>query len=136
MLDVISRLSMAISRFKHDYKIADEDLNVAMNHVLLLRQEIRGLESINCPSYSPISTNPKGQGDSDPAPAALFAKAVSTARGLLCDIEAAFPLRSEPHTWKSKVRWALKDKQALAQLKERLHSAESTLQGIVSLEQL
>ena len=64
------------------------------------------------------------------------AKAISTACGLLSTIEASFPLRSEPHTWRSKARWAMKDKQVLARLKERLKSAESTLQGVVTMEQL
>jgi hypothetical protein len=34
------------------------------------------------------------------------------------------------------VRWAMKDKNTFAQLKERLRSTESTLQGIVAMEQL
>ncbi|KAL8644477.1 MAG: hypothetical protein Q9226_007744 [Calogaya cf. arnoldii] len=67
---------------------------------------------------------------------ASFAKAISTAQELLTTIEATFPLRSEPHTWRSKVRWVMKDKQLLARLKEQLKSTESTLQGIVTMEQL
>lgn len=61
---------------------------------------------------------------------------MSTARELLSTIEASFPLRSEPYTWRSKVMWAIKDKKALTQLKEQLRSAESTLQGIVTMEHL
>ena len=65
-----------------------------------------------------------------------FTEAMSTAHDLLSTIEVSFPLRSEPHTWRNKVRWAMKDKHALAQLRERLSSTESTLQGIVTMEQL
>lgn len=137
LLDVTSRLSSAISRFKEDYKLADEDLNTARNHVLLLQEEIQALESKNVSSFSPNRKGAKGMGGGgDPAASASFEKAMSTARALLSDIETAFPLRSEPHTWRSKVRWAMKDKEALAKLKERLQSTESTLQGVVSMEQL
>ena len=51
-------------------------------------------------------------------------------------MDASFPLRSKPHTWRRKVRWAMEDKQVLLQIKEQLQSAESTLQGIVAVEQL
>lgn len=63
-------------------------------------------------------------------------KAMATARHLLSDIETAFALRADPHTWRSKARWALKDKKLLEQLYERLQTVETTLQGIVSMEQL
>jgi hypothetical protein len=49
------------------------------------------------------------------------------ARELLASIDESAPLRSEPHTWRSKVRWAMEDKQVLAKLGERLKAAESTL---------
>lgn len=63
-------------------------------------------------------------------------KAMATARHLLSDIETAFALRADPHTGRSKARWALKDKKLLEQLYERLQTVETTLQGIVSMEQL
>lgn len=144
LLDTVSKLSSAISRFKQDFKLADEDLNVARNHALLLKEEIRGLEPRKSSNYSPPRKKNPGHNDSDRAgetdhltmEKSSFEKAMSTARELLSDIEACFPLRSEPHTWRSKVRWAIKDKEVLAHLKERLQSAESTLQGIVAMEQL
>jgi hypothetical protein len=49
------------------------------------------------------------------------------ARELLASIDESAPLRSEPHTWRGKVRWAMEDKQVLAKLGERLKAAESTL---------
>jgi len=67
---------------------------------------------------------------------ASFTEAMSTAHDLLTAIEESFPMRSEPHTWRSKVRWAMKDKRIFAQQKERLTSAESTLQGIADMEKL
>ena len=97
ILDCVARLSSAMSRFKDDYKLADADLDITRQHALLLKQEIRALES------------KKG---------------------------SHHPLRSEPHTWRRKVRWAMKDKQVLLQVKEQLQSTESTLQGIVAMEQL
>lgn len=143
ILGAVTKLSGAVSRFKQDYKLADEDLNVARNHALLLKEEIGKLESMNSSNYSPPRKMAEGcscDRAADTGHLAMdessFAKAMSTARDLLSDIEASFPLRSEPHTWRSKVRWAVKDKQVLAQLKERLQSAESTLQGIVEMEQL
>ena len=137
ILDTVSKLSNVVSQFRHDYKLADEDLNVARNHALLLKEEIRGLDA----KASPKSSNSEKatyeeESIADSAAESSFLKAMSTARDLLADIETSFPLRSEPHTWKSKVRWAMKDKHTLAQLKERLQSAESTLQGIVAMEQL
>jgi hypothetical protein len=44
-LGFMSNLSCAISRFKHDYKLADEDLELARQHALLLKEEIRALNS-------------------------------------------------------------------------------------------
>ena len=49
---------------------------------------------------------------------------MSTACELLSTIEASFPLRSEPHTWRRKVRWPMKDKQVLLQVKEQLQSTK------------
>lgn len=63
-------------------------------------------------------------------------KAMATARHFLSDIEAAFPLRADPHTWRSKARWALKDKKLLEQLYERLQTVETTLQGILLGQQV
>lgn len=139
ILDAVSKLSSVMSRFKQDYTLADEDLNIARSHALLLKEEISGLMSRNSSNYSPPRKTAKGRDDGAAHLAmdkSSFENAMSTARGLLSDIEASFPLRSEPHTWRSKVRWAMKDKQAFSQLKERLKSAESTLQGIVTMEQL
>lgn len=144
ILGSVTKLSCAISRFKDDYKLADVDLDIARQHALLLKEEIRALESRRASCYSPPHKTAKGHRGSNCAPEtspllmedASLAKAMSTAHELLSAIETSFPLRSEPHTWRSKVRWALKDKRVLAQLKERLRSAESTLQGIVSMEQL
>ncbi|RYP46066.1 hypothetical protein DL769_011416 [Monosporascus sp. CRB-8-3] len=144
LLDAVSRLSNTILGFKQDYGLADEDLNVARNQVLLLKEEIRGLEARKSSSFSPPRKTARLHNDSDQAgdnahlfmDDAAFEKAIMTARDVLCNIEASFPLRSEPHTWRSKVRWAMKDKQTFAKFKERLQSAESTLQGIVSMEQL
>jgi hypothetical protein len=144
ILGAVSKLNSTMSRFQQDYKLADEDLNVARSHALLLKEEIKGLESRKSSNYSPHRKTGEGNNDSDRTgetsdlamDESSFAKAMSTARDLLSDIEASFPLRSEPHTWRGKVRWAMKDKQVFAQLKERLQSAESTLQGIVAMEQL
>ena len=136
--DAVVKLSSAIARFRQDYKLADEDLDVARSHALLLRNEIAALKSRESWSVTPPQdqTNvPKGS-DQDAQTNLQFAKAMSTAGGLLSDIDTAFPLRLEPHTWRSKVRWAIKDKKTLTRLKERLESTESTLQGIVSMEQL
>ncbi|KAI3319325.1 ankyrin repeat-containing domain protein [Xylariaceae sp. AK1471] len=144
LLDVVSKLSCAILKFKQDYRLADEDLDFARNHALLLNEEIRRLEERKSSSFSPPRKTVKLHNDvgqtSDNGHLvmedAAFEKAMMTARDLLCDIEASFSLRSNPHTWRSKVRWAMKDKQSFAHLKERLQSAESTLQGIVLMEQL
>ncbi|KAI1421583.1 ankyrin repeat-containing domain protein [Xylaria sp. FL1777] len=145
LLDSVSKLSSAILKFKQDYKLADEDLNIARNHALLLNEEIRRLEERNSSSFSPPRKTAKLHNDdlgqaSDNGHLvmddAAFEKAMLTARELLRDIEASFPLRSDPHTWRRKVRWAMKDKQSFAHLKERLQSTESTLQGIVMMEQL
>lgn len=142
--DSVTRLSSAIYRFKDDYKTADADLDMARQHALLLKEEIRALESQKVSHHPPPHRPTEGQDGFDRAAEsshlvleeASFAKATSTARELLSTIEASFPLRSEPHTWRSKVRWAIKDKEALLQVKERLKSAESTLQGIAAMEQL
>ena len=45
ILDCVARLSSAMSRFKDDYKLADADLDISRQHALLLKQEIRALES-------------------------------------------------------------------------------------------
>jgi hypothetical protein len=144
VLDAVAKLSKAIARFKHDYALADEDLNIARSHALLLKAEISGLESRNPIDHLPPRKTGKGRDEVDRMTGigrptmdkSSFAMAISTARDLLYDIEASFPLRSEPHTWASKVRWAIKDKKVLEHLKDRLRSTESTLQGIVSMEQL
>ncbi|KAL8840008.1 MAG: hypothetical protein Q9170_001492 [Blastenia crenularia] len=127
-----------------DYKLADADLDIARQHAVLLEAEIRALESTEASRYSLPHRLAKENhvvshaandthAVSEEAP---FSKAIATAHELLSTINAAFPLRSEPHTWRSKVRWVMKDKQVLAQLKERLKSTESTLQGIATMEQL
>ena len=142
VFDTVTRLSSAIRRFKNDYKVADADLDMARQHALLLKEEIRAMESRKASFYPPTHQAAKGQEEKYHRSSHLnldqtaFTKATSTASELLSTIEASFPLRSEPHTWKSKVRWAMKDKQVLLQLQERLQSAESTLQGIVAMEQL
>ncbi len=135
VLDAVTKLSATISRFKQDYELADEDADVAWNHAVLLRQEIIAVQSAksNAPSFSPSR---KGRGGFDRAAEASFDKAISTACGLFSEIEASLPLRSGPHTWRSRLAWVRKLKKVLGRLKERLQSAESTLQGIVRLEQL
>ena len=143
LLDTITRLGRTISQFKEDYRLADADLELARQHALLLKEEIRSLNSKGW-SGSPQPHQAAEMKDglnftSESRPSSedgTFEKAMSVAGGLLSTLEASFPLRSEPHTWRSKVRWAIKDKQVLLQLRERLKSAEITLQGIAALEQL
>ena len=144
ILDCVTKLSCAISRFKADYKLADADLEIARQHALLLQQEIEALDSRKVLNYSrpynKVSEHHQLDGAADNSHLGLeeasFTKAMSTAHKLLSSIDSSFSLRSEPHTWRSKVRWAMKDKHTLAQLKERIRSTESTLQGIVTMEQL
>ena len=144
IFDSVTRLSSAISRLKDDYKLADADLDIARQHALLLKEEIRALESREVPNKASRHTSAKSKAKIDCAPKdnglaeeeLSFTKAMSTASELLKTIEASFPLRSEPHTWRSKVRWAVKDKQVLYKIKEQVKSAESTLQGIVLMYQL
>ena len=142
ILDSVTRLNSAIAAFRNDYKVADEDLNFARKHALLLREEIEGLDLVTLPPYTPPSKSGKnrhlqhGSNDDAGMDRVSFILAMTTARDLLSSIEEAFPLRSEPHTWKSKVRWAIKDKGVLEGLKEKLKAAESTLQGVVAAEQL
>ena len=129
--DSVTKLSSLIFRLRHDYRCADEDLDNARQHALLLREEIKPLETRK--AGLPHALNQKSYVVMEEGP---YTKAMSTAHDLLSTIESSFPLRSEPHTWRSKVRWALKDKQTLVELQERLKSAESTLQGIATMEQL
>lgn len=144
LLDCVTRLSNAIFRFKDDYKLADADLDIARQHALLLKEEIRALELKKGLYHTPPHESAEGEDGFDRAGRsghlvledASFVEAMSTACELLATIETSFPLRSEPHTWRHKVRWAMKDKQVLLQVKEQLQSAESTLQGIVAMEQL
>ena len=144
ILDSVTCLSRAISQFRDDYKLADTDLDIARQHALLLKEEIRALESKQASNNIPSRKTAKGHHGFGPSAEtsylvleeASFTKAMSTAHELLSTIEASFSLRSEPHTWRSKVRWAMKDKHVLAQLKERLRSTEGTLQGIVAMEEL
>ena len=144
LLDCVTRLSNAVSRFKDDYKLADADLDIARQHALLLKEEIRALESKKGSYHPPLHKSAEGRDGFDRTAESdhlvledtSFAKAISTACELLSTIEASFPLRSEPHTWRRKLRWAIKDKQVLLQVKEQLQSAESTLHGIVAIEQL
>ena len=107
----------------------------------MLRDEIEALKSQQQSRKRPDGAKAKDHGEYKPATnltmdESALDEAVSIACHLLADIEAAFPLRAEPHTWKSKARWAMKDKKLVQQLQERLQSVESTLQGIVSMEQL
>lgn len=144
VLDCVTKLSCAISRFKADYKLADADLEIARQQALLLQEEIKVLESRKVPNSSLPHTKINGHHEFDrpvensrlSLEEASFAKAMSTAHNLLSSIDSSFSLRSKPHTWRSKVRWAMKDKHTLAQLKEQIRSTESTLQGIVTMEQL
>jgi hypothetical protein len=136
LLDNVTSLSGAIARFRQDYKHADEDLGIAQTHALLLQEEIKGLgarvASLSPAPHAGVNEHHSHDDTAEPA----VAKALSVARDLLFEIEVAFPSRSDPHTWRSKLKWAMKDKQAFERLKERLRSAESTLQGIVAMEQL
>ena len=141
ILDIVSRLGISVHRFTQDYKLADEELDAAQTHALLLKEEIAALEARATSPHAPPRYIDEKSGQPTGVEClsmdeAKFNQALSTARGLLLDIEAAFPLRSEPHTWRSKVRWALKDKRAFAELSKRLQSVEVTLQGIVSMEKL
>ena len=144
VLDCVTKLSCAISRFRADYKLADADLEIARQQALLLQEEIGALESRKASDYPRPCNNVNEDYKCGHAAVnghlgleeASFAKAMSTAHKLLTSIDSSFSLRSEPHTWRSKVRWAMKDKHTLAQLKERIRSTESTLQGIVKMEQL
>jgi hypothetical protein len=143
--DAVVKLSSAIAKFRHDYKLADKDLDAARTHALLLKEEIAGLES----RMSWKANMALGQSNEKKAfdqvansnhdlvtDQSCFGKALFTASALLSDINTAFPLQLEPSTWRTKARWAIKDKRIFAELKERLRSTESTLQGIVSMEQL
>lgn len=144
ILVCVARLSSAMSRFKDDYKLADADLDITRQHALLLKQESRALESKKGSHHPPPHKSAEGQDGFDRGAKSShlvledtsFPKTMSTACELLSTIEASLPLRSEPHTWTRKVRWAMKDKQVLLQVKEQLQSTESTLQGIVAMEQL
>ncbi|KAL8880307.1 MAG: hypothetical protein Q9198_002257 [Flavoplaca austrocitrina] len=144
LLDCVTRLSFAINRFKDDYRLADADLDTARQHALLLQEEIKALESTKARNCCLVSKTGKRNHDIDNSVVdghlsieeTSFVKAVSTTHELLSTIKASFPLRAEPHTWRSKVRWVLKDKHVLVQLKEQLKTTESTLQGIVAMEQL
>jgi hypothetical protein len=143
--DAVVKLSSAIAKFRHDYKLADKDLDVARTHALLLKEEIAALEcrkpwrasmalrqSNEKKGFNQVA-NPNHDVAMDQT---SFSKALSTASALLSDIDTAFPLQLEPHTWRTRARWAIKDKRIFAELKERLRSTESTLQGIISMEQL
>lgn len=47
ILACVTKLISAINRFKDDYKVGDEDLDIAWQHALLLQEEIKALESTN-----------------------------------------------------------------------------------------
>ncbi|KAK4184022.1 ankyrin repeat-containing domain protein [Podospora australis] len=106
IFDSVTKLSSAISRFRQDCKDVHEERDVARNYALPRKSE-KGHND------SGMWADPGGLGMDESS----FAKAISTARKLLSAIETAFPLRSEPHTWRSKVRWALKDKEVFAKLR-------------------
>lgn len=48
----ISNLSTTDSHLKQDCKLADENLNVARNHAILLQKEIKALKSKRPSAYS------------------------------------------------------------------------------------
>ena len=137
VLDCVTKLSCTISRFKADYKLADADLEIARQHALLLQEEIGALESGKLSTYSQPYDKINGYHQIDRAAEsghpgleeASFAKAMSTAHKLLSSIDSSFSLRSEPHTWRSKVRWAMKDKHTLAQLKEKFGLPKARCKG-------
>ncbi|KAL8854173.1 MAG: hypothetical protein Q9221_001096 [Calogaya cf. arnoldii] len=140
VLDCVTKLRFAINRFKDNYKLAAADLDIARQHALFLQEEIRALEPTKTTDCRPVSKTGKEPRDLDNVAEAVhpvleeasFAKAISTAHELLSTIEASFPLRSESHIWRWKVRWIMKDKQVLAPLEEQLNFTESTLYGIQS----
>ncbi|KAK4207532.1 ankyrin repeat-containing domain protein [Rhypophila decipiens] len=144
ILDVVSKLGKFVHQVSKDFQFADEDLNTAREHALLLRDEINALKSQQRSSYQsqPLkSAKTKCETEETPPPyltmeEAAIQQAVSTACHLLEGIEATLPLRAEPKTWRTKARWALKDKKLIQELQGRLQSVESTLQGIMSMEQL
>jgi hypothetical protein len=134
--DAVCKLGSAVSRFRDDYKLADEDLDIARQHALLLKGEIEALDARRV-SYHAFSDKALESTPGMPTTEeASFEKAMLTAKELLAGIEESAPLLSEPHTWRGRVRWAMRNKKVFARLNERLKSAESTLQGIAAMEQM
>jgi hypothetical protein len=106
MTDIVTKLSCTVARFGDDYKLADEELDIARQHALLWKEEIKALESRKASSYTAPRKTAQELRDHDNSaetgPAVVeevaFAKALLTAQELPTAIEIAFPLRSEPHT--------------------------------------
>ena len=64
-----------------------------------------------------------------------FTQALSVAESLLTDIEKSFPSTSGPLKWRTRIKYALRDKELCKTLGEKLRSVESTLQSILLFEQ-
>jgi hypothetical protein len=137
MLDVVTRLGMLFYRIQSDMRTADKSLEAARQQVILLQQEIRMARNIQEEVSTEDATSPSTSTASGQLTMTLktFTQALSVAESLLTDIEKSFPLTSGPLKWRTRMKYALIDKELCKTLGEKLRSVESTLQSILLFEQ-
>src|SRR4051812_3656541 len=102
--DAVCKLGGAVSRFRDNYKLADEDLDIARQHALLLKDEIEALDARRESYHASCDKTLKLPTVMSTTEEASFEKAMLTAKELLAGIEESAPLLSEPYTWRSRVR--------------------------------
>lgn len=137
MLDVVTRLGLLFYRIQSDMRAADKGLEAARQQVILLHEEIRMaqdiLEEVSNEDKTSFSTSTAG--DELTMTPETFTQALSVAKSLLTDIEKSFPWTSGPLKWRTRMKYALTDKELCKTLGEKLRGVESTLQSILLFEQ-
>jgi hypothetical protein len=137
LLDVVTRLGMLFYRIQSDMRTADKGLEAARQQVILLQQEISMAQNLQ----KEVSTEDTTSSSTSTAGGQLtmtlenFTQALSAAESLLSDIEKSFPSTLGPLKWRTRIRYALIDKELCKTLGEKLRSVESTLQSILLFEQ-
>lgn len=160
ILDVVTRLGKLLYRMQRDLKNADADIEAARRQAQLLQEEIRIARELRESSERSQSKDasdsfhtsdaqdwdgeferdqrkPEADESEDlQMTSETFTKALTIAEGLMADIDQSMPLRAHPDKWKSRIKWVLRDKSTVEALKSKLKSVESSLQGILSFEQM
>ena len=129
LVDAVAKVSKFVHRVQKDAKNAPVEIEEARKHVLVLEHEIEEVRNLSDSLNEASKNNPFGLSRESAV------KAISAASTLMSDIRESFPVHESPETLRTRLKWAFKDKNAVAKLGAKLKDTESSLNTILQLEQ-